>query len=58
MFLVEPVMRLSTPMTLWPSERRRSVRWDPRKPAPPVTTVVGTAGLGLRSVRLGMVGVM
>ena len=32
----DPVTKLSTPMTWWPSVRNRSARWDPRKPAAPV----------------------
>src|SRR5262245_54249960 len=32
-----PVRRLSIAMTSWPSARRRSQRWLPRNPAPPVT---------------------
>ncbi len=58
MFSSEPVSRLSTQRTRWPSRTRRSQRCDPRKPAPPVTTEVGiprdgTPGLGtrLRSLR-------
>ena len=41
MFAVEPVIRLSIAMTLWPSASSRSVRWEPRKPAPPVTSDTG-----------------
>ena len=37
-----PVMRLSIAMTSWPSASSRSQRWEPRKPAPPVTrTLIG-----------------
>ena len=36
-FLFLPVKKLSTAMTSWPSSRRWSTRWDPTKPAPPVT---------------------
>src|SRR5512135_1031001 len=32
-----PVRRLSIAITSWPSARRRSQRWLPRNPAPPVT---------------------
>src|SRR5262245_57043442 len=32
-----PVRRLSIAMTSWPSASRRSQRWLPRNPAPPVT---------------------
>ena len=45
MFASEPVSRLSTQMTRWPSPRSASQRWEPRKPAPPVTTEVGTAAI-------------
>src|ERR1039457_4369462 len=38
MFARLPVMRLSIAMTRSPSASSRSVRCDPRKPAPPVTT--------------------
>src|SRR5262245_43409929 len=39
-----PVRRLSIAMTSWPSVRRRSQRWLPRNPAPPVTrTRIATA---------------
>src|SRR4051812_31170798 len=34
-----PVKRLSMQITSWPSLSRRSQRWDPRKPAPPVTRI-------------------
>ena len=44
MFSSEPVSRLSTQMTRCPCASRKSQRWDPRKPAPPVTTEVGTRG--------------
>src|SRR5580704_387083 len=37
----EPVTKLSMAMTLWPRARRRSHKWEPRKPAPPVMTEVG-----------------
>ena len=36
-----PVIRLSIAITLCPSARSRSVRCEPRNPAPPVTTEVG-----------------
>ena len=32
-----PVKKLSAQMTSWPSRIRRSQRWEPRNPAPPVT---------------------
>ena len=41
MLLMLPVMRLSMTMTLWPRASNRSTRWEPRNPAPPVTTEVG-----------------
>src|ERR1700751_4200364 len=34
----EPVTQLSTAITLNPSAIRRSLKWDPRNPPPPVTT--------------------
>src|SRR5215208_142612 len=37
MFFSEPVSRLSTHTTRWPRSSRCSQRWEPRKPAPPVT---------------------
>src|ERR671914_23171 len=37
----DPVSRLSTQMTRWPRATRKSHRWEPRKPAPPVTREVG-----------------
>src|SRR5919197_5820513 len=37
----EPVSRLSTQMTRWPRRKSSSHRWEPRKPAPPVTRQVG-----------------
>src|SRR6267142_800758 len=42
MFTSELVTRLSTQITRWPRSIRYSQRWEPRKPAPPVTTDVGT----------------
>src|SRR5680860_931348 len=38
MFYLLPVKKLSTHNTSCPRESRRSQRWEPRKPAPPVTT--------------------
>src|SRR5579884_3579485 len=38
-----PVSRLSTQMTRWPRRRSSSHRCEPRKPAPPVTRLVGMA---------------
>src|SRR5256885_5387441 len=38
MFAAVPVTRLSTHTTCQPSASSRSQRWEPRKPAPPVTT--------------------
>src|SRR6476646_468594 len=40
MFSNDPVSRLSMQITRCPSPSSRSQRWDPRKPAPPVTTQV------------------
>src|SRR2546430_4488562 len=37
MLSVVPVERLSRQTTSWPRARRDSERWDPMKPAPPVT---------------------
>src|SRR3712207_1837037 len=43
MFSSEPVSRLSTQITRWPRASRKSHRFEPRKPAPPVTSEVGIA---------------
>ena len=40
MFSSEPVSRLSRQITRCPLPSRCSQRWEPRKPAPPVTTQV------------------
>ena len=41
-----PVKKLSTQTTSWPAASRRSHRWEPRNPAPPVTsTRVGLKGI-------------
>src|SRR5919201_442947 len=40
-FCSEPVSRLSTQMTRKSRAIRWSQRWEPRNPAPPVTTAVG-----------------
>src|SRR6476659_7194818 len=45
MFSSEPVSRLSRQITRCPSPSSRSQRWDPRKPAPPVTTQVLTGAI-------------
>src|SRR3989338_1824056 len=37
MFSSRPVMKLSTQRTAWSSRMKRSHRWEPIKPAPPVT---------------------
>src|SRR5689334_6657280 len=42
MFASEPLTRLSTQITRCPRSSRYSQRCEPRKPAPPVTSVVGT----------------
>src|SRR6476659_12397 len=42
MFCSDPVSRLSMQITLWPCPSRCSQRWEPRNPAPPVTTQVLT----------------
>src|SRR5579859_3817388 len=41
MLLSVPVSRLSTQITRWPRRSSSSQRWEPRKPAPPVTRLVG-----------------
>src|SRR5947209_4941288 len=38
-----PVSRLSTQITRWPRRSSSSHRWEPRKPAPPVTREEGMA---------------
>jgi hypothetical protein len=43
---------LSTQITRCPCESRCSHKWEPRKPAPPVTTVVVTAREDTRGVGL------
>src|SRR4029079_6131048 len=42
MFCSDPVSRLSMQITLCPCPSRCSQRWEPRNPAPPVTTQVLT----------------
>src|SRR3954451_23623121 len=42
MFCSDPVSRLSMQITPCPCPSRYSQRWEPRKPAPPVTTQVLT----------------
>mmetsp|Transcript_16040 Transcript_16040/g.61169 ORF Transcript_16040/g.61169 Transcript_16040/m.61169 type:complete len:200 (+) Transcript_16040:2228-2827(+) len=37
-FRFRPVNMLSTTMTSWPSNMSKSTRWEPTKPAPPVTS--------------------
>ena len=37
MFCMRPVVKLSRTVTVWPSWTSRSARWEPMKPAPPVT---------------------
>ena len=39
MFLLVPVKRLSAHKSSWPSSRRRSIKCEPRNPAPPVTKI-------------------
>src|ERR671925_1512068 len=41
-----PVEKLSRMRTSYPSRSRRSVTWDPMKPAPPVTRAFTGAGYG------------
>src|SRR5919197_605138 len=48
-FANEPVSKLSTQMTRWPQRRSSSHRWEPRKPAPPVTRQVGMGVKGTLS---------
>src|SRR5688572_12600745 len=43
-FFSEPVSTLSTQTTRLPRSSRCSQRWDPRKPAPPVTRQVAIGG--------------
>src|ERR1700761_1035012 len=45
----EPVSRWSRQSTRWPSPSRCSQRWEPRKPAPPVTTQVVIGPMLLRA---------
>src|SRR5262245_58173268 len=45
-----PVVRLSRTRTTWPRPTRASTRWDPMKPAPPVTR---QTAISLVSLRLG-----
>src|SRR3954469_23532398 len=40
MLILVPVKKLSAQMTWWPWPTRRSQRWLPRNPAPPVTRTV------------------
>src|SRR5260221_4289691 len=56
MLSTEPVTKLSRPMTLWPRDRSRSVRCEPRKPAAPVTTEVGCLADDLVWLRGGIGG--
>src|SRR5450759_2417165 len=37
----DPDARLSTMRTSWPNPSKRSATWEPMKPAPPVTTILG-----------------
>src|SRR6266581_2850066 len=46
MFSGEPVRRLSMQTTSQPCARRKSQRWDPMKPAPPVTRIFTRAPSG------------
>src|SRR5262249_60019114 len=41
MFSSVETTRLSTQITRWPRSRSASQRWEPRNPAPPVTSDVG-----------------
>src|SRR5581483_11145817 len=43
MLASEPVSRLSTQITRWPRASSSSHKWEPRNPAPPVTSEVGIA---------------
>src|SRR5262249_35241407 len=45
MFASEPLTRLSTQITRLPRSSRYSQRCEPRKPAPPVTSAVGTGAM-------------
>src|SRR5688572_9120614 len=44
-FCISPVSRLSMPTTEWPRLMSVSLRWEPMKPAAPVTTVLGMGTL-------------
>src|SRR5262244_1049773 len=50
MFATSPVIRLSIPTTVCPRSRSRSDRWEPMKPAAPVTST--------RAMRALLVGVL
>src|SRR5207344_2747115 len=58
MFCSDPVSRLSTQITLCPCPSRYSQRWEPRKPAPPVTTQVLIAADGIGRPDTGSAGVI
>src|SRR5450759_326416 len=50
----DPDARLSTMRTSWPNPSRRSATWEPMKPAPPVTTILGCSpDDNLHSIRSG-----
>src|SRR6516165_4204547 len=51
MLASDPVSRLSTQITRWPRRSSSSHRCDPRKPAPPVTRLVGMRGNLLTSAQ-------
>src|ERR1035438_6811364 len=66
MLLFEPVKKLSRQTTSAPELTRRSHRWLPKKPAPPVTTVrlgvmqttrAGTTRFGCPKIGLGSFGI-
>ena len=47
MFSRRPVKKLSRQTTWWPSASSRSQRWEPMKPAPPVTRMrIGLVSIG------------
>src|SRR3546814_14191169 len=49
-FRREPVKKLSTQMTSLPSERSRSDRWEPMKPAPPVIRTLDDTSVAYQRV--------
>src|SRR5215207_2623123 len=52
MFSSEPVSRLSTQITRCPRASSSSHRWEPRKPAPPVTRQVAIGSVYARAAQM------